>query len=115
MDNEEFTREFGFNPNETRLVIEGGLFGKTVYKNASNFFKSFLLKGVMCGLVGLLGAVAINSSQKVRELNKSPVVSYIDRDNLADLIIGNRIYLANQKGDGIVYKRISSSDIHRIK
>ena len=115
MDNKEFIREFGFDPTQTTPVIAEGFFGKTLYKNTSNFLKSLGLRIVISGLVGLLGATAINSHQKIKELDKQPVADYIDRDSLPDLIIGNRTFLADATEDGVAYRRLTSSDIYRIR
>lgn len=114
MNNEEFERHFGFNPIGVNGVIEDGFFGKTVYKNTSNFLKSFGLRMLLCGLVGVLGAGAINNSQKVGQLDQHPVASHIDRDGLADLSIGNRVYLADQTDEGVVYRLLRSSDVYRV-
>ncbi len=115
MDNEEFMGELGFDPTRTSPVIAEGFFGNTLYKNTSNFLKALGLRIVISGLVGLLGAAAINNHQEVKKLDRQPVADYIDTDALSDLVIGDRIFLADVTEDGISYRRLTSSDRYRVR
>lgn len=116
MDNKEFEEHLGFNPRGRKnMVIEDGPFGKTVYKDESSFLKSVGVRMAIYGLVGVLGGFALTNYENFKALDKPPEVTHIDRDKLPDLIIGDRIYLANQTDEGITYKRLESSDKYRIQ
>jgi len=74
-----------------------------------------LIFPVVLGLTG--GLVVSELSDKYmleHDLRKNSRAEYVDGDNLLDLVVGPRIYLANQTNDEVVYKRLEDSDKYRI-
>ncbi len=47
--------------------------------------------------------------------NQAVNMEYIDRDELSDFVIGNKILLADKTDKGIVYRPLRNSDIYRLK
>jgi len=52
---------------------------------------------------------------QIQERRIDTISTKIDRDELSDLIIDGRIFLANQTPEGMNYKQLGDSDIYRIK
>lgn len=83
------------------------------------YFIKALLPPILFGFIsgGVLGAIFrvlapdYKSKQPVSKLESCR----IDRDELSDLVMGNKILLANQTDEGIVYRPLKDSDIYRIR
>ena len=74
------------------------------------------------GLAFGLGLGALREQSLLDRVNKEYVLKKqamsmepIDKDQIPDLVIGNRILLANQTNEGTVYRPLTSSDIYRIR
>lgn len=73
-----------------------------------------LILPAFLGIVGGLATSDIADKYILEDNLRNSRAEYIDRDNLPDLIVGKRIYLANPINDGVVYNRLENSDRYRI-
>jgi len=100
------------------------------YKRLANFEREIGMPGSVripatALLLGILSYVGSREHmfyqhdklrREVGELRLRVVVKEkIDRDELSDLVINNRILLADRTDEGIKYRELRNSDIYRIK
>ena len=97
------------------------------YKKLANFERNIGMPGsiripsamLLVGILSYCGSheYVLSQNRKLRaeveELRPSVAVEErIDRDELPDLVIGDRIFLAEGNG---VYRRLSDSDIYKVR
>lgn len=79
------------------------------------FMKAMLPPLAMGAVMGVLFGTFFKSlaqNYNTNQQKEAIVESKIDRDELSDLVIHDRIYLAEPTGE---YRRLNASDIYRIK
>jgi len=67
---------------------------------------------VVLGIAGGLWATAETDKYLMQRDLERPKAEFIDRDQRVDLVIGQRIYLAEPNGE---YRLLMNSDIYRIR
>lgn len=81
------------------------------------FYQIGISTAILSGII-VLGVHSLGNYLSKHEFvpkDRMAVVERIDRDELSDFVVGDKIFLANQIEQGIVYTSLRDSDLYRIK